>query len=115
MCAKSNKHAEHVKPLYTTPFDALTFDILIQEMVFQEVDWVLSGLTHLKRCSPLSVPAPFCLFAISLLSKGCLFRSFALTKSLVPVSTSTDGKKKKKKRKKKHITVTFALKIFMAI
>ena len=58
-----------MKPLYTTPFDALTFDILIQEMVFQDVDWVLSGLTHLKRCSPLSVPALFCLFAISLLSK----------------------------------------------
>ena len=69
MCAKSNKHAEHVKPLYTTPFDALTFDVLIQEMVFQDVDWVLSGSTHLKRCSPLSVPALFCLFAISLLSK----------------------------------------------
>lgn len=105
MCAKSNKHAEHVKPLYTTPFDALTFDVLIQEMVFQDVDWVLSGLTHLKRCSPLSVPALFCLFAISLLP--CFFCSFALTKSLVPVSTSTDEEKK--------ITLTFALKIFMAI
>ena len=92
MCTKSNKHAEHVKSSYTTRFDALTFDILIQEMVFQEVDQVLSGLMHLKRCSPLSVPALFCLFAISLLP--CFFCSFELTKSLVPVSTSTDEEKK---------------------
>ena len=69
MCAKSNKHAEHVKPLYTTPFDALTFDILIQEMVFQEVDWVLSGLTHLKR----SMLSPLCCCPFLLV---CYFTAF---------------------------------------
>ena len=96
MCAKSNKHAEHVKPLYTTPFDALTFDVLMQEMVFQDVDWVLSGLTHLKDALPsLFLPFFACLLFHCFLS--CFFCSFGLTKSQVPVSTSTDGKKKRKK------------------
>lgn len=73
MCAKSNRHAEHVKPSYTMLFDALTFDILIQEMVFQEVDRVLCGLSHLKRCLkalPFSHSWPFllvCYFTACLL------------------------------------------------
>ena len=34
--AQSKKHVEQVKPSYTEPFDALTFDILTQERVFQD-------------------------------------------------------------------------------
>ena len=41
-----------VKPLFTAPFDALTFDILTQETVFQE----MGGLRHLKRCSQALPP-----------------------------------------------------------
>ena len=42
--AQSKKHVEQVKPSYTEPFDALTFDILTQERVFQE----MGGLRYLK-------------------------------------------------------------------
>ena len=42
--AQSKKHVEQGKPSYTVPFDALTFDILTQETVFQE----MGGLRYLK-------------------------------------------------------------------
>ena len=42
--AQSKKHVEQGKPSYTVPFDPLTFDILTQETVFQE----MGGLRYLK-------------------------------------------------------------------
>ena len=109
MCAKSNRHAEHVKPSYTTPFDALTFDILIQEMVFQEVDRVLCRLRHLKRMLKGSPLLSF-LAVFACLLFHCLLAFFArlhlprawhqLVQALI---------------KRKHFTHRFALKIFMAI
>ena len=65
--------------LYTACFDVLKFDILTRQTVFREV----GGLRYLKRCLetlPVSLPAVFRLFAISLLA--CFFRSSALTESL---------------------------------
>ena len=64
-----------VKPLYTAPFDALTFDILTQETVFQE----MGGLRHLKRCSQALPPfLSSSLFRCSF----AFFRSSELTESL---------------------------------
>lgn len=54
--AQAKKHVERVKPSNTAPFDALTFDILTQETVFQE----MGGLRYLKGCSQapsFSLPA----------------------------------------------------------
>lgn len=40
------------KPSYTTPFDALTFDILTQETVFQDAGGIVGGLRYLKKRLP---------------------------------------------------------------
>ena len=63
----SNKHVEHVKPSYTSPFDVLTFKILSPETVFQEVG-VLEYWKRWLQAAPFFLPTFFRSFAILLLA-----------------------------------------------
>lgn len=59
--AQSKKHVAQVKPSYTAPFDALTFDILRQETVFQEMGGLRYLKTEMLTDSPLLSPRRFSL------------------------------------------------------
>ena len=87
--AESNKHAKHVKPSYTTPFDVRHFHPRYGFLGSGRGSGRMDYLKRYSEATPFSLLVAFPSSAFSLLAG--FFRSSALTESLVQASFVHDA------------------------